>query len=124
MCLPLPATVPDGSDGVTLQAEHHAVHRDLAPRTSTELDQPACLRGVERADDHLANVVEILEQEEARHLGELGISVDQGAERYQHIGLIDTSELRPVVFYPRHCGIVTEEPASPALGSAVAGHTP
>ena len=46
------------------------------------------------------------------------------AERYQHIGLIDTSELRPEVFFPRHCGFVTEEQASPALGSAVAGHVP
>ncbi len=45
-------------------------------------------------------------------------------ERYQHIGLIDTRELRPEVFFPRHCGFVAEGGASPALGSAVAGRAP
>ena len=50
--------------------------------------------------------------------------VDGLSERYAHIGLIDTSALRPEVFFPRHCGFVAEEQASPALGSAVAGHTP
>ena len=48
-------------------------------------------------------------------------------ERYRHIGLVETGELRPDVFFPRHCGALADagEPGAVAtLGAAVPGGTP
>ncbi len=48
-------------------------------------------------------------------------------KRYRHIGLIDTGELRPDVFFPGHCGALADakEPGAVAtLGAAVPGGTP